>query len=166
MPVTELQPFGHRHSSFPGARRMRSYRDTPTLGLLRTLVRASQQLQTWMNENAAAYGLSSSEFDLVMTLGNTEGLRMCDAATRMLTSAPNLTRVAKRLEERGLVERQRSPDSDREVIIRLTSPGNDLFVAAYPRAYQQWRERFDARLSESEQSQLANLLLRLSAPAD
>lgn len=145
---------------------MRSYRDTLTLRLLRSLVRGSQQLQTWMNENAAVYGLSSSEFDLVMTLGNTEGLRMCDAATRMLTSAPNLTRVAKRLEERGLVERQRSLDSDREVIVRLTAPGSDLFEEAYPRAYHQWRERFESRLTEAEQAQLTALLARLSAPGD
>ncbi len=142
---------------------MRSYRDTPTLGLLRSLVRAAQQLQTWLHENAAGYGLSSSEFDLVLTLGNTEGLRMCDAATRMLTSAPNLTRVAKRLEDRGLVERRRSSESDREVIVRLTPAGIALFEAAYPQAYQLWRERFDARLTEREQADLAALLVRLSA---
>lgn len=140
-----------------------SYRETATLALLRALVQTSQRLHDWMDDHAGRYGLSSSEFDLVMTLGNTEGLRMCDAAGRMLTSAPNLTRVAKRLEERGLVERRRSPDSDREVIVRLTPAGTSMFETAYPAAYRLWRDLFDARLNAGQQAELTALLGRLGA---
>ena len=142
---------------------MPSYRDSLALTLLRNLVRAGQRLDAWDQADAATREVSSSEFDLVMTLGNTEGMRMCDAAARMLTSAPNVTRIAKRLEERGLVERQRSPASDREVLIRLTPDGERMFEDAYPETFRRWAARFAELYSEAEQRELADLLARVAA---
>lgn len=142
---------------------MPSYRDSLALTLLRNLVRAGQRLEAWHHADAASRNMAPSEFDLVMTLGNTEGMRMCDAAARMLTSPPNVTRIAKRLEERGLVERQRSPASDREVLIRLTPEGERLFEVAYPEAYRRWALRFSELFNEGEQRQLADLLSRIAA---
>lgn len=108
------------------------------------------------------YGLGMSDFDVIATLGNTEGLRMKDIARHMMTSssASNVTRVCSSLEKRGLVERHRAPDNDREVIARLTDEGNQLFDKAFGRIAQFSTAFVDSALDESEQVVVANLLNR------
>lgn len=125
---------------------------------MRAHQRVSMQAQTMIEP----FGLPAGEFDVVMTLGNTAGLRMCDLAARMLTSAPNVTRLVKSLEARGLVERRRNPDSEREVIATLTTKGEAVFREAYPQVYAAWTKIFDAIYSRAEQKQLAALLERLT----
>jgi DNA-binding MarR family transcriptional regulator len=99
---------------------------------------------------------------MVATLGNTQGLRMHDLAQRMVTSPQNVTRVARALEARGLVERARSERSGREVICRLTAAGHRLFADLYPRAARFTIEVVDRSLSRREQTKLVELLERLA----
>lgn len=140
----------------------KSYRDTLPITLLRNLVRAHQGVFERAAGGIDRHGLQPSEFDLVMALGNTAGMRMCDLASRMLTSAPNVTRIVKAVEAKGLVERARNPASDREVVARLTAAGERIFTAAYPAAYRYWKKTFEALYSEEEMETLAALLARLA----
>jgi MarR family transcriptional regulator, 2-MHQ and catechol-resistance regulon repressor len=139
----------------------KSYRDTPPITLLRSIMRSAQTLSHWSLDETKRMDLPGGEFDVIATLGNTDGLRMCDLAERMLTSPPNVTRIIKSLEERGLVERFRNPQSDREVIARLTPAGVTLFEACYPKMYAFWKEKLGKLYSTDEQKQLAQLLERL-----
>jgi DNA-binding MarR family transcriptional regulator len=75
----------------------------------------------------ATHGLLMTEFDMIAALGNTKGLRMGELADAMITSPGNITRVAQALEKRGVVERKRSPRSDRDVLARLTRAGGGIF---------------------------------------
>ena len=143
-----------------------SYRDTQEISLLRNVLRAGQRLVKWNDAELPRHGLSTGEFDVVMTLGNTAGLRMCDVAQAMLTSAPNVTRLVKLLIEKGLVERTRNPSSEREVIVRLTEKGERLFSTAYPEAYLFWKERFATLYTPQELATLNSLLHRLANPPE
>lgn len=138
-----------------------SYRSTVTLHLLRALQRGWRSMDATAGSYAASLGLHSSEMDVVFTLGNTEGLRMGDLAARMLTSPPNVTRIAKRLEERGLVRREKNESSEREVLAHLTPQGVALFEEAYPQVYRLLREHFDRLLKHEEQQSLIALLEKL-----
>ncbi len=140
-------------------------RDTPALTLLRALYRAQRRVREVDGVGIARHGLAESEFDVVMTLGNTSGLRMCEIASRTLTSPANVTRVVKELERKGLVRRTRGTLSDREVVTALTPEGERLFERAYPAQHDYVARAFDAILSPAEQRQLASLLTRLAALA-
>lgn len=137
-------------------------RDTPTFTLLRTLHRAFRRVREVDLAGIARHGLPESEFDVVMTLGNTEGLRMCEVAQRTLTSPANVTRVMKVLEEKGLVSRERGELSDREVVARLTPVGERLFAEAYPMQHRYVAAAFDAVLSREQQLALARQLEKLA----
>lgn len=141
-----------------------SYRDSLTLTLLRELHRAYRGVNCMDTEGIEAMGLAHSEFDVLATLGNTEGMPMGEMATRMLTSPGNVTRLVKRLEGRGLVQRRRAEWSDRVVIASLTPAGEDLFEQTYPAQYRHVKRWFDARLSDDQQQQLIDLLQSLQTP--
>ena len=136
-------------------------RETPTLRLLRALHRAPRRIERVDGAGIALHGLQRAEFDVVATLGNTEGLRMGELASRMLTSPANVTRLVKALEKRGLVRRERSRTSDREVVARLTARGAALFERSYPAQVEYLRAAFEARLTPRQQETLIDLLGRL-----
>lgn len=142
-----------------------SLRDTPTFTLLRTLHRAFRRVREVDLAGIARHGLAESEFDVIMTLGNTEGLRMCEVAQRTLTSPANVTRVMKVLEEKGLVGRERGELSDREVVARLTPAGERLFAEAYPMQHRYVAAAFDAVLTRDQQLALARQLEKLATLA-
>jgi MarR family 2-MHQ and catechol resistance regulon transcriptional repressor len=141
---------------------VQSLRESRTLRLLRALHHAYRAVDCAdAARMAEAFGLAQSEFDLLATLGNTDGMPMGQIASRMLTSPGNVTRLSKKLEERGLVTRQRASWSDRVVIARLTEEGEALFERIYPE-HVAWLEGwFAERLPGDEQDALIELLLRL-----
>jgi len=49
-------------------------------------------------------------------------------ASRLVSRAPDITRLLDKLEERGLVERERPPDNRRMVLIGLTERGRNLLA--------------------------------------
>lgn len=86
---------------------------------------------------------------------------MGEVARRMLASPPNVTRLVKQLEERGLVQRHRCPHSDRQVIARLTAEGEAVFDREYPAQVAYLEGWFDSRLDDDEQERLIELLQKL-----
>jgi MarR family transcriptional regulator, 2-MHQ and catechol-resistance regulon repressor len=140
---------------------VRSYKNSPGIRLLRSILRAERAIlgcHAWIEKE-----LPIAEFDMIATLGNTDGLRMSELAALMITSPPNVTRVARALEQRGLVERSRSQDSGREVICRLTRRGETVFGDLYPRAATFTIDVLDRVLARSEQVALERLLERLAS---
>jgi MarR family transcriptional regulator, 2-MHQ and catechol-resistance regulon repressor len=131
--------------------------------LLRSLVECHDGLMGMGEEKVKSYGLTAPEFDLLVTLGVDQPLRMCELAERSLKTRSHTTQVAKCLEARGLVERQRSPESDREVLASLTAEGQKLFEEVYTTHYWWLKGLFDGRLPGEEQEQLTALLRKLSA---
>lgn len=138
------------------------FRQTVTMRLVRALVEAERAVRERAGEQIEGYGLAESEFDCLVTLGVGQPLRMCDLAQRSLMTKSHTTQVVKSLEKRGLVRRQRSPESDREVLASLTSEGEAMFEKLYPEHYRWLAALFQERLSREEQEQLASLLRKLA----
>lgn len=143
--------------------RRHDYRGTRTLGLLRALVEAHDRLMKADQIRIRSYGLSQAEFDCLVTLGE-EGapLRMCDLAERSLVTKSHATQIVKQLEARALIQRRRSPESEREVLVSLTPAGEELFEVAYPAHYRYLQNLLGSRLSDREQDQLTALLRKLA----
>lgn len=109
----------------------------------------------------AESGLSVSEFDMLIELGNQPGTRMSDLAAKMVVSAANVTRVAQSLATQGLLVKERSPQSEREVLARLTPQGQAMFEKYFPKATAFVSKLMDERLTTAEQETLAELLEKL-----
>lgn len=137
------------------------FRATPTLRLLRALVETHRAVLELADQQTREYGLTPSEFDCLATLGVGQPMRMCDLARASLLTKSHTTQVTKALEARGLVRRERSPESDREVLAALTPAGQELFERIYPAHYEHLKERFGGRLSAAEQRALTDLLRKL-----
>lgn len=138
------------------------FRRTQTMRLLRALVEANGYVMRLDEAQIRTYGLATAEFDGLVTLGVDQPLRMCDLAQRSLLTKSHTTQVVKQLEAKGLVSRQRSRESEREVLVSLTPEGQALFERIYPQHYQFLKELFQARLSADEQEALTALLRKLA----
>ncbi len=75
-----------------------------------------------------AHGVSGTQYNVLRILrgaGN-DGLCRQEIADRLLTRMPDVTRLLDRMEEAGLVERERSATDRRIVSTRLTKTGRSL----------------------------------------
>ena len=111
------------------------------------------------------HGLALGEFDLIASLGNTDGKRMKELADGMITSPSNVTRLCVALEKRGLVERQRSERSDREVVARLTAEGQALFEAVFLDVAEFTKRLIRGGLRAREMTAAAEVLDKFAASA-
>jgi DNA-binding MarR family transcriptional regulator len=107
------------------------------------------------------YDLAVGEFDMIATLGNTAGLRMGELASKMIASPANATRIASRLEKRGMVIRRRSQESDREVVASLTPEGEAFFAKHFLDIVGFTRDTMASTLDPDQLEQLAELCQRV-----
>lgn len=127
---------------------------------LRQLIRCTQAFERFSGAHVKSMGLTESQFDVVATLGNTEGMTCKELGERTLITKGTLTGVLDRMEGRGLITR-RSDDTDaRRTHIALTRKGNVLFAEVFP-AHLKHLQRAFGRLSESELNHLRDGLTSL-----
>lgn len=82
-------------------------------------------------ELQAGHGLTLRWYDVLVHLDEAEeGLRMNELAARILSSKSGLTRVVDRMDEAGLVRRERPADDRRVVKVLITPKGRDELRAA------------------------------------
>lgn len=113
-----------------------------------------------MGSKIAEYGLTSPQFGVLEALHHLGSLSLGDLADKLLVSGGNITYVMDRLEERGLVERERSEEDRRVILARLTPEGRELVADAFPDHASYVRELMDA-LEPSEEKELRRLLKKL-----
>jgi DNA-binding MarR family transcriptional regulator len=131
-----------------GYRRMRGLLD---LRLARDLARDS--------------GLSEPDYDVLSTLGETEGhrMRLTELAAHMLWSNSRLSHHIVRMEQRGLVTRDPCPDDGRGSLVTLTPAGRAAIEEAAPKHVESVREHFIDLLSDDDLTTLAEITERVVA---
>ncbi len=137
-------------------------RDKSQIRMLRAVMRANAAFRNHYKESMAKkVGLSMTEFDFIAGLGNTGGLRMSDLAQAMITTPSNVTRICAAMEKKGIAVRERSSESDREVIAKLTREGQKLFDEVFRPVVDWTIELMDRNSTPSEQIAVAETLERL-----
>ena len=106
-------------------------------------------------------GLTSSQFDVIATLGDTEGMTCRELSEKTLVTKGTLTGVLDRLEKKGMIIRVPSREDRRSIFIRLTPKGNARFREVFPAHIQYMKPYFERALTASEVRKLHELLLRL-----
>jgi DNA-binding MarR family transcriptional regulator len=92
-----------------------------------TLAWAFDRLSHETNRPLCDAGLSPPQYNVLRILrGTPEGLQTHQVVERLVTRAPNITRLVDKLEAKGLLRRQRSRDDRRVVHLRITPAGLEL----------------------------------------
>ena len=131
------------------------------LRVLRTLV---ETYFAFLEKDAAtvrANGLTSSQFDVIATLGNTPGMTCRELSEKTLVTKGTLTGVLDRLQARGLIRRSPSTRDRRSIHVRLTARGDAAFRRVFPRVVAAMRPHFERALDERQAETLRSLLARL-----
>ena len=132
----------------------------PSLATVRALVRAYQAFSSYSETFVRQYDLTSAQFDVVATLGNTQGMSMGDIGEKTLITKGTLTGVVDRLERKGLVTRETPPENRRSVIVQLTATGQQLFEQVFPAHISDIKQHLKT-LDTSEMELLRVLLNRM-----
>jgi len=109
---------------------------------VRLLAECMQAFERFMAESIRQCGLTPAQFDIVATLGNTPGMSYKELGERTLITKGTLTGVIERLEQKGLVARERSPDDKRSFFVRLTSEGEQVFRDVFPLVISHGKQLF------------------------
>lgn len=141
--------------------RLRPLEDEAWRGFLLTHDRIWRSIQ----EGLAPLNVSMSEYSVLALVGEAgpQGMRMSELAERRLMSSGGFTRLADRLERRGLIERRRSAADGRGFEVTLTDEGRALLRKAWRQQYGDLRRLFLDRLDDEDLRHLARIWSRLAA---
>jgi MarR family 2-MHQ and catechol resistance regulon transcriptional repressor len=106
------------------------------------------------------YGLTTPQFGVLEALYHLGPLPLGELAEKLLVTGGNITYVMDRLEEQGLVIRERSAQDRRVVRARLTEVGESLVAEFFPRHATAIAD-LASELDPDEQEGLRRLLKRL-----
>jgi DNA-binding MarR family transcriptional regulator len=89
------------------------------------LARSYQHLEQGFSELFRAHNLSTTQYNVLRILrgAGPAGLTCTEAAQRMISHDPDITRLFDRLEVRGLIERSRSVADRRVVMAKISTEG-------------------------------------------
>src|SRR5205085_7232004 len=112
-----------------------------------------------------AFDVTLPRFDLMAQLDKApNGMTLGELSKRMMVSNGNVTGLAERLVEQGLLDRRASPNDRRAQIVSLTAAGRRTF-RAMARTHEDWVAETYAGLDAGEIEQLMNLLAKAKASA-
>lgn len=106
------------------------------------------------------YGLTTPQFGILEALHHLGPLSLGELADKLLVTGGNVTYVMDRLEEMGLVYRERSSD-DRRVIQAKLSPEGRSLIADVFQGHAEYIEQLSGNLDRVEQEALRALLKKL-----
>jgi len=129
--------------------------------LLRPLVETYFAFLDKDTPHIRSLGFTSSQFDVIATLGDTEGMTCKELSEKTLVTKGTLTGVLDRLEKKGLIERVPSLEDRRSIFIRLTPKGDAHFRKVFPAHINYIKPYFERALTAAEVNKLRELLLRL-----
>lgn len=112
--------------------------------------------------------VSMAEYSVLALLARAgrDGMRMSDLARHRLMSTGGLTRLADRLERRGLIRRDPTPDDKRGFVSVLTPEGRTVLRRAWRRHHLDLRRLFFDRLDAKDLADLARIWAKLAPDPD
>jgi len=143
------------------ARKTENQDGEPFLLVLRPLVETYFAFLRKDDRHIRSLGLTSPQFDVIATLGDTQGMTCRELSEKTLVTKGTLTGVLDRLEARGEIERIPSKEDRRSTIVRLTPKGTRVFQKVFPTHISYMKPYFEQALTARDMHQLRTLLLRL-----
>jgi MarR family 2-MHQ and catechol resistance regulon transcriptional repressor len=130
------------------------------LGTWVKLARAFTVLSHRSAEQIRTFGLTEAQFAALECLGHKGSLTPGELCRKQLVSGGNMTVVLDNLEKEGLIERVRSLEDRRSMMINLTPKGQKLFDRIFV-LHAAHIEKLVSVLTVEEQVQMSTLLKKL-----
>ncbi len=126
-----------------------------------TLMRTADALNRGVEEILKPAGLSGTQYNVLRILrgAGESGLCCREAAERMITRDPDITRLVDRLERRGFLARSRDSNDRRVITLRITEAGQKI-LKDLDRPIEEFNRN---RLSHMGKGDLRKLLKLLEA---
>ncbi|HEX5580410.1 MAG TPA: MarR family transcriptional regulator [Gemmatimonadaceae bacterium] len=130
-----------------------------------SLVRTAAVLTDAFDQMLKPYGISGTQYNVLRILrgAGADGLCRNEVRDRLLTRMPDVTRLLDRMEEAGLVTRERSSEDRRMVTTRLTAEGQRL-VDRLDDVVRQEHERLLGHVDEPRLAALVETLAAIRTP--
>jgi DNA-binding MarR family transcriptional regulator len=111
------------------------------------------------------WNLSAQQYNVLRLLesANPGKIPTLSLTKRLISRAPDITRMLDRLEENGWIERERSLEDRRAVLVGITKTGLDL-IKQLRRPLAQCHEKQMGHLTPNELKTLCDLLSRVREP--
>ena len=87
----------------------------------------SRMMRRFYDRRASALGVTTAQWRVIAHVGHAPGLKQVELAERLDVEPITACRIVDRLEEAGLVERQRDPDDRRAWRLVLTDKGLPIY---------------------------------------
>lgn len=110
-------------------------------------------------------GITAPQLVVLGAVSANDGLTATEVANAVSLSQATITTIVSKLEERGLLKRERSTVDRRRVHVSLTEAGREVLVEAPKPLQESFSRRFEA-LPRWEQHQLVSSLERVAAMMD
>lgn len=136
-------------------------KDDPYLKVLRPLVEAYLAFWRTDSRHIRSLRLTPSQFDVIATLGDTDGMTCSELSHHTLVTKGTLTGVLDRLMAKSLIRRDDVKDDRRCIKVRLTEKGDALFRKTFAAHISFLRPYFERALSQKDAETLSALLVRL-----
>jgi DNA-binding MarR family transcriptional regulator len=145
-------------------RRPRSF-DSSEQEVYLNLWRTYDRLREFEDELFAQHDLTAQQYNALRLLKAAPpgGIPTLALAGRLISRAPDITRLIDRLEERGLVRRERPAENRRRVLVAITRAGLDL-LKQLAGPVRDCARRQLGHLSEEQKAHLIELLRAARAP--
>lgn len=111
---------------------MKKFEKPSYLYALKQLVQCYQSYEKLANQHFIQLGLTSSQFDIIATLGNTQGMSCKELGEKTLITKGTMTGVLDRLEKKEILTRCPVQGDRRLYLIKLTDKGQSLFEEIFP----------------------------------
>lgn len=129
----------------------------------RSILRASHLIQVSMEEALAVHRVSVGEYELLSMVSEAPGgrMRMSALADLIVQSRSRVSHTATRLEKRGWVERVKTPEDGRGVVLAITAEGRERLEVLAPAHVESVRHGLLDHLSREELLAQAEVMRRV-----
>ncbi|MDL2270077.1 MarR family transcriptional regulator [Desulfosarcina sp. OttesenSCG-928-A07] len=124
------------------------------------LGKATKKVTKAYRDEISAYGLTHSQFFLMVAVLETEGLLPSELADKTSQDRPTITGVLDRLEKDQWIERKADPNDRRSLRIYAGTRGK-AFKKEILSLFEETNQKLLARFSEAEWQQMQDFLVRL-----
>src|SRR5215213_10566468 len=141
--------------------------DDPAEEAYLNLLRTAAVLGTDFERLFKAAGLSEPQYNVLRILRGAggDGLPCLEIGARMITRVPDITRLVDRLEAAGLVERARTSEDRRVVLVKITKKGLEA-IAPLDASLAEIHKRQMGHMNRRELEELSRLLVKARQPED
>lgn len=122
---------------------MKKFEKPDFLPMLKQLIMCYQGYEKLANQHFNELGLTSAQFDIIATLGNTEGMTCKELGEKTFITKGTMTGVLDRLEKKGVLVRCPVDGDRRLYLIKLTDEGQSLFEDVFPKHLNHMKQYFD-----------------------